>query len=754
MPTQPNNRDIGGTLAAVTSGFASIVGAACGSGDLLLLIAAKRAASNFTFPAAFTKQTEQVTSGMVSAVAWKWGALADSGATFVCSTSGVGNLLHGMAIAFTNVLSNASPLKGYIAEVRSDAIARCGSLTLGAANPLGVWLHPGFDNVFPTVTGLTATSWSVVASKSTGTGSDGCVVVAKRAFTFANSGAQIAPNSTAVAVDRRRHYYTFFLDGVPSVTPKTAEDLGLSGFIGDTIAGKPLYLNRWQDDAADVSDDSVPSVLRASIERVMTDALVLTDAAPNKWLDLMAVDVLTIIDDFAKTITSGGSGPTIKVMDDALVLDDGVLQFVVELRLLSDALFTADDAMLARLRGVVTDDGVSLLDQVLAQALRARLADDGAVIVDYADAMRGLTRFAGDSLDVGDAAQWFVLLNRLATDALESADDVIVQAARTILKVVDDTAEVTDDAQRLVRVYRLASDAIEVIDSAFAQSLRILVATADDSLAASDDSSQRLQRNAYTMDAVTAADDASLFRLLARQHEDALGLADSMMSAAFWNRVVGDTMALLDDILAGTSGLAVRVMDDGVLLADDEQSVLLRWRLLDESVGVGDEVVKAITGDPARLATDLLVVSDYADASAIRGRVLFDAVTGLIDSALVGRMRGLVLDDSVLPADDQYRWLLRVIHAAESLDVVDGVASVRIYGRNMLDLLEITDSAVPTQTFAVLYDVRIRVGADQQVMLGSEAVALVGFDPPPELGSEAWAFIGSDVMAVELGGYN
>lgn len=590
------NLQVAGTLLAVTTQNGSVVAPAVDSGDLMVLVAGKRASSLMTFPTAFDGPGEILpASGFSARIGWKWGALADSGQTNVVSTSGAGNLLHARVLVFRNVASSNDPLRGLITETISRNYVRAGSLTT-VAQALAVAHFHVFDNVFPTIGGMTANgSWLNVASNATTTGSDGAAATFVKSLNVGSSGYQMNPNSTAMTANIHVAW-TWQLMGVNTVNAPTASDDvdPATDNLSDDVPAKHLFMWRVADDAHNVSDDYAASVIKSAIEKLLSDSIDVTDNS------FRAATIYAL------------------TLDDTTALIDEVLKF--------------------RHVTIRNDDGIVLDDGILSVRLLTKSADDATSIIDaaIASALRNATR--NDSVDVTDAASTSKFVFALLADAVEAQD--FAHASRVLARSVEDVLVALDEySQWLVRA-RVTEDYIEINDGTQVILLGKTVAT--DGFDLTDDSLKAMAWARTVADSFDPADAAQAQLRYYRFLDDSLSFDDGVVSLAGGDkfRVAESTIIVTDatDLYKVRNAQVVSFILD---VADGADRALARGRVVDDGLFLSDDKLSGLA--LLLFVADQISVEDGYATATLRFRNLIDAI-GLSDSFVSSFLPAVTID--------------------------------------------------------------------------------------------------------------
>lgn len=769
----------------------------CNSGNLLIIFAGKRAGSNFTFPAAFTKAQETaqtgVTSGMASAFAWKWGALADSGSTIVVSTSGAGNVFTGVSLAIANVHSVANPINGLIAEVYSRNYSLTGSLNaLGAA--LGVALFVGFDNVGITQTGFNAASWTLANSHTTTTGSDGHLDSYLRPFTVAVSGTQFNPSSGAGTAPR--HAYTFQVLGAGELITNTRTDETVavddgftrSGFIFIKIAADALAVldvggmrkaftslanegflltDAFIKDVVEggaggtvypvtLSDLSLPLLSDALLShsrraRLGSDALTVDDQAPREAAYAVLVnEALTVADalvryrvlrrmtsdDFALTDSPWSGRFVAALLNDALLTDDGYVKAVV-----------GGGQVFVNTR----TDTTEISDALLRSWQAVRMLGDVITPDDERRLYTNLMRVVQDTFAVDDAALRQALRNRLLVDIAETqdgftrtlaqrrlADDFLTLSDalvwhRQLRREPTDTVSVTDAFITQGSSSKILSDSALIEDGALAAARRTRLAS--DVATILDELRFSRVHGRVAADVLTADDKRSFLLFLDRA--DTINVLDARTSTRLLVRALSDALSVGDGVIAAAAGVRVRTTTDTITLDDGYQRVTILKRVTDDAILLGDAHVALTAGLKVRTLTDPLLVDDAQVSGAVRNRRMQDLIDALYDQAVSGTVRWRVLSSALSPADFVIKLLARVALLSDDLTLDSQGLRAALRVRSLYDVLEVTDAFTKSvaDALANLLDVHILIGAALYApSLGQHSITRIGAAVPPVLG--------------------
>lgn len=761
----------------------------CNSGNLLIVMAGKRAASNFTFPTNWVKT--EVASDFTAAVAYKWGALADSGTSIVVSCSAAGNLFHAVSVAFGNVDSSANPLNGLISEVWSRNYSRAGSLQpIGQA--LGVCCIVAFDNVAVTAGGMTAASWGIVNSHTTSTGSDGNIASFIRSFYLVDSGTQFNPNSTAGTAPRQA--FTFYLRGTGEEVVKTGtseieavDSFERAATIFIKIATSALA-------ALDVG------TVRRAWAVLVNEGVTVTD--PATWRSIITALVsegLTPFDTFTKDVVEGGAGGTVYPVTrtDTLEAGDALLRVALRLRRLESAFDAADGTVRYTLRARMLSDSIAPADPATWGALYASLFNEAVVVVDdqqssvvgggqvyvrtpvdtaaLTDALtrtwqavrmlgeqitpmdenrysRTLRREVSEALAPTDEALRWSLRERIMAEALAAADDV--QRVAVWQRQRDEAFTLADALVFHLNRVRLPEDALSLVDSFLKQGQSSAVMS--DGLVLQDGALARSVRPRVASDLADVIDELRLSRVHGRfasefltvddkrdfslylSRLDTVTVSDSVALTRRLVRVLTEALTLGDSFLALAGGVRVRVTDDQIELDDGVQRVLITRRVMGDVLVLDDPVIALSAGLRVRDMVDTLSATDGSVAGAARGRVLQSLVDALYDEAQkqgVGRWR--MLSDALSPSDLSLKALARTILLADSLALDEGALVAKVSVRALWDVLELTDAYTKAvaDALANILDVRILIDVLRlPVALGSYNAVRLGMARAPVLG--------------------
>lgn len=790
----PSLRGVGSMTAQTATQNPSFRVGPCDSGDLLIVFAGKRAGSNFTFPAAFTKATETAptgtTSGMTSAFAWKWGALADSGSTIVVSTSGAGNLFHGVSLALRNVHSVASPINNLISEVYSRNYTLTGSLTaLGQA--LGVCLVAGFDNVAVTQTGFVADSWSLANSHTTTTGSDGYLGSWLRPFVLANSGGQFNPSSGAGTAPR--HMYTFQVLGAgelltPTLTDETVvlEDSFLRGaMLFLKIASDALEaLDTWgvvkawallTNEGFTLSDAFIKDVVSPGAGQVypvslsdpteLTDALTrhlqrrrtaddgLTADDAGAFYRRVAVEASSVLnmadalvryrvlsrmgsDAFAPTDVTFGARYLAALLSDPLLVDDGYVKAVV-----------GGGAVFVNTRTDATD----ITDQLLRTWQAVRMLGDVITAEDERRLHTNLMRVVQDTFAADDAALRQALRNRLLVDIAETQDGFTRTLAQR--RLADDFLTLSDALTWHRQLRREPTDTVSVADAFITQGSSSKVLS--DSALIEDGALAVARRNRLAGDVATILDELRFSRvhgrvaadvltaddkrsfLLFLDRADTINVLDARTSTRLLVRALSDALSAGDGVIAAAAGVRVRTTTDTITLDDGYQRVTILKRVTDDAILLGDAHVALTAGLKVRTLTDPLLVDDAQVSGAVRNRRMQDLIDALYDQAVSGTVRWRVLSSALSPADFVIKLLARVALLSDDLTLDSQGLRAALRVRSLYDVLEVTDAFTKSvaDALANLLDVHILIGAALYApSLGQHSITRIGAAVPPVLG--------------------
>lgn len=767
MPTVPQF-GVAGTMLAVTSAQGTLVVPAAPQSSFLIATVGKRAASNFTFPAGWNKELETVAlSGYCSAIAWKYASATDSGASVVVSTSGTGNLLHGRVQRVNSVFAANSPLYGLITEVVSRNYVRAGSQAL-IGGTLEMNIVVGFDNIAPNAGGYAA-PWTLASSATTSTGSDGQMTTFVRSVATTSHGLQLNPNSAA-ATSHPHASYTFQLIGGYEIdTPVVGDTL-----VPDDGALEEMSLARMLDDAADVLDEGAryaqidvsaeesvrmtDSAPLAKIKDLLgSDAIALTDSADRYVvLNAIASELIEIFDSATGQYIPGGAVNVLVVDDGVLLTDDAQTVFLLW-RVITDAFATIDDAQWSRLVNALGTDSTVLLDYALSSTLRGVISTDTVTVTDGALYSRVVQMLADEFITISDEGVGTYVPGSggvnvvVASDGITLSDDTL--SVLLLWRTIEDALQVLDAGARYAITELLREDPVSLFDEALWQRVRAVIeVTATDTIVVTDEGERYLEVQVYADELLSVTDGALLQRELVRYLSDTLDPSDAFLKATAITRALEDVLTVIDAATGATTGIQIRVADDFITISDDAQSVRLSRRLLEDGFDVTDENMRQlmllrlmldvlnVTDDAiadtsrTRIVTatgeDVLTITDVSDLFIVKSRDALDLILSLTDAATAVNERNRGADDTLAVTDLAASMLRRVLLAADSFDLSDGVVTLRLYQRALFDLLEIGDNAdalyIPDA--ALKYVIRVRLGAQEIIELGADTVAVIGAD--------------------------
>lgn len=198
-------------------------------------------------------------------------------------------------------------------------------------------------------------------------------------------------------------------------------------------------------------------------------------------------------------------------------------------------------------------------------------------------------------------------------------------------------------------------------------------------------------------DASSVSDSAELFVRRVRAVSEIVTSIDSISEFYRRTRLVSDALTIIDSF--------VKVVIGGSTIA----------KIMSENVTVYDEL--AIYRTFRRLVTDTLQTVDALITSLISGnlytKILGDTIT-VADASGVFLYRNRAISDVIATNDQLGNVLRRVRNIFDSLEIADGVVTVRWSTKYISELLGITDAAAATYVPYVvyLYDVRQNIGLD------------------------------------------
>lgn len=253
-------------------------------------------------------------------------------------------------------------------------------------------------------------------------------------------------------------------------------------------------------------------------------------------------------------------------------------------------------------------------------------------------------------------------------------------------------------------------------------------------------------RGTTLQDTLALTDDVLRGVRQGRTIDEALPLNDDLAASRKYTRLLDELLPLIDDLTALKSGgqLYVVSLDEFLVVFDQEFSVIAYNRQLDEPLAAADQaligILRGVTAD------DLLTLNDLLAAGALRGLTVDDLLT-TIDDLLPATLRGRTLDDPLTANDlvaagalrgvtvDEAAVLVELTGATvnrqrgvdDSLGLSDDLQYATQYVRDLIEGLVTADDLI-AQYFHVVVsqDVRIRLGAENPIHLGSESAIILG----------------------------
>ena len=404
-------------------------------------------------------------------------------------------------------------------------------------------------------------------------------------------------------------------------------------------------------------------------------------------------------------------------------------------RILSaDAAFAViDQAVYGRRLIRYVDEGVTIFDEFIKSVI---LGGTGGLIV---------TKVVDNYIEVTDGIVSWVYRRRDLSEALTILDNLAT--ARKYIKALAENLTIFDAVIPYLTRKRLSEDTLTLADAAF--STRVRRRTSEDDLILTDEQIRTVARM--------------------RLAEDTLVLTDAQIRVLVRRRFAEDDLVLIDEFIKSVSGggVLMRVIENDLTLADVVLITLSRIRGLVDSVTVTDSLTAwarrtAVVTDPVVVTDELRfwrrlvrVVED--DLTLIEGFIKsISAGGGVINTRIVDDVLSIgdstnrywthiaLASEALVLSEQTIRALARIRYINESVDVIDGYATIRIRRSVLSELLDLPDSLIAQYLPSVTYTVRIRIGQEPTFnLLGMESSILLGMELPNELGYDEPNLIGS-----------
>lgn len=593
-------------------------------------------------------------------------------------------IVAGMSVTYTQTVSDAvaSVIDGNFQRIRT-ILASDLPPTLYDGNP--------YKSVLATMSDESATP------------SDGSAFV--RDWNASISDASITPSDSGWAVRE----WLVTVDDVGTVALWDEETHSIEAGGGDVIYTK---------DAPDYITTTDSLLYYRRLNRIVADSFTLTDAnLAARWLTVLRDDSLALADAILSGVTR------VRLVEDALSLSDQALASKAREIVSSDILSVSDGTLYAALRGRLTSDDLALSDQLLAVKLRAILSSDALNVSDAKDSVTIRGRLAQDTIGLTDALVKYLWHGRQIDDALDVVDSLLytlISSGAFYVKTSSDSLEVLDELARVVWSIRIQGDTLEVSEATVRGVTRSR--TYDENITLLDALAASAIRGRTATDTIDVVDNTVLGTIRTRLTTDLLNAQDDVTKYRVLNRALSDAIeALLDDFAYNVirDVVVTKLVDDGLLVTDANSYALRLLRRLDDPLDVTDGFL--------------------SDKGALI-RTVSDAIT-LADALSSYRAHGRVADDLIGLSDNAARFLLRLARATDTITLEDGYLQFSLRARDVLDVLDVTDSITWTYTSGLvnLIDVRIRIGLSIPAM---------------ELSVDHFARIGVDIPQIQLGAYN
>jgi hypothetical protein len=367
----------------------------------------------------------------------------------------------------------------------------------------------------------------------------------------------------------------------------------------------------------------------------------------------------------------------IRLIDDALQLDDEIAYFLHASRSAGEELQLADDADANYHATRPVSDELAAEEQLASSPLFFRGATEDLGVADALAIEVG--RPAGDQVAVSDEIARIMQSSRAGGDSLEITDSLATAVVRPIVESVGlQDAIATSTAKPL-------GDSIEVTDGISVVAVR----PAEDSISVGDEIAMSVVRP--VQDSVEVSDGVATGQ--AAQPGDSFELQDAISAGI--SRSVSDGLAIGEQVagaltatgaeeqLSVTDKIATgitRSLDDSVAL-DDEASAAIAAKAAADSLQITDSIAAV----PARTLTDTVTIADSAAVNV--GRTADDAVQ--VQDEVKAVLSGTTMPDEVAISDsiavDAGRQALETVSVADEI----GMA----VGRTIGETLQVQDAA-------------------------------------------------------------
>jgi hypothetical protein len=447
--------------------------------------------------------------------------------------------------------------------------------------------------------------------------------------------------------------------------------------------------------AAPINDST--SLFNLGNVSTKSESFMLDDTERNFAWVVTATANLTIFDEFIKSVISGGGSIITRVTSETVVVSDGLIKWVYRRRDLADAFAVLDNTGLMRQRitqlteQLVVSDGLAFgrtlgrqsteqlttLDNMVNWRRRVVVSSDVLTLIDSLSAFAGRisTILATEPItlnDTGRTLEWAVTAEGTLT-VIESFIKAIVRGSSIRTIVASENITLTDGVYYWVLRRRDVSEILELTE---ASGLFQEVAT-EDAIVMFDEFIKNIIR-AGGSQIVVIGDNLTV-------------TSDTGQSWTYRTRALTDALSIVEQVTQYR--LRGRVIEDDLTVRDELIFMRRLVRTIDETVTLVDGLVKSVLGfgtTYTRILSESMVMQDLS------GRAVF---------------RTTIATEALLLNDTQLSWLRRIRLLTDSVDVQDGVVTVRVLRRDIAELLGLTDAIVSRYIPAQLFEVRIRIGA-------------------------------------------
>jgi len=443
-------------------------------------------------------------------------------------------------------------------------------------------------------------------------------------------------------------------------------------------------------DPIDVIDTEI--MLRMRFRELLDEIAVTDSEVPLTIRARLALDTIAVTD-FATALKIKAA-----LLSDEIAVVDAEVKLRSRFRDLIDTIDIIDTAITLRDRSRDLLDEVTATDDAIELRERYRLTLDEVAVTDAEDWFRLAQRVAAETIAVTDDAIELRERSRVLLDNIAVVDNVIGATGGVIARTLSDVIAVVDSLVMLRERYRLMLDEVTATDAEdwFREARRVIT----DAIAVSD-IALIPEIGTILRDEIAVTDVETWYKLAVRDSLDEITATDAETWYKEARRVITDAIAVTDILLPPE---ITTILQDTIAAIDANIELRLRNRVLLDTIAVVDNTIVTVAGTISRTLLDEIAATDAHEELRLRFRELLDNIA-VTDAVTAAAIRTKVTVSTLLAFDDAYKLRNNIIEMTSPLDVTDNAIATHVVGGiivnaiTILELLSVTDTTDAEKIF-------------------------------------------------------